>query len=81
MFPYLFFVRFSVSTSSGETDIHYIKASELFPKKIPWVEGGLANSTDPPFPLLPGEDILYEVTLFKYIYFEFVVIALVGSHQ
>lgn len=48
------------SGSSGETDIQYIKPSELFPKKLAWVEGGSANTT-PPFPLLPGEDIVYEV--------------------
>ncbi|XP_057378847.1 myotubularin-related protein 3-like isoform X5 [Daphnia carinata] len=52
--------RLSVgSGSSGETDIQYIKPSELFPKKLAWVEGGSANTT-PPFPLLPGEDIVYE---------------------
>jgi hypothetical protein len=49
------------SGSSGDTDIQYIKPSELFPKKITWVEGGSANTTPPPFPLLPGEDIIYEV--------------------
>ncbi|XP_032789509.1 myotubularin-related protein 3 isoform X2 [Daphnia magna] len=52
--------RLSVgSGSSGDTDIQYIKPSELFPKKLAWVEGGSAHST-PPFPLLPGEDIVYE---------------------
>lgn len=57
-------IRFSASSSSGDTDIHYIKASEIFPKRDPyWIEGGPANSTVPPFPLLPGEDILYEVSI------------------
>jgi hypothetical protein len=49
------------SGSSGDTDIQYIKPSELFPKKLAWVEGGSANTIPPPFPLLPGEDIIYEV--------------------
>ena len=53
-------------SSSGDTDIQYIKPSELFPKKPAWVEGGSANST-PPFPLLPGEDIAYEVWSYLYI--------------
>ncbi|XP_046642401.1 myotubularin-related protein 3-like isoform X3 [Daphnia pulicaria] len=53
--------RLSVgSGSSGDTDIQYIKPSELFPKKLAWVEGGSANTIPPPFPLLPGEDIIYE---------------------
>lgn len=54
------------SGSSGETDIQVIKPSELFPKKPAWVEGGSANTT-PPFPLLPGEDIAYEVIRISYI--------------
>lgn len=52
--------KFSVgSTSSGDTDIQYIKASELYPKKSPWVEDSADTST-PPFPLLPGEGIAFE---------------------
>ena len=64
---YLFFCsRLSIgSTSSGDTDIQYIqyKASELFPKKSPWIEGDLNSVTTPPFPQLPGEFITYEVCL------------------
>jgi len=48
------------STSSGDTDIQYIKASELFPKKSPWVEDS-ADISIPPFPVLPGEGIVFEV--------------------
>lgn len=60
--------RLSVgSGSSGDTDIQYIKPSELFPKKPAWVEGGSGTST-PPFPLLPGEDIAYEVLSFNFLF-------------
>lgn len=43
--------------------MQYIKASELFPKKAPWVEDGHAGAgvpVPPPFPLLPGEGVIYE---------------------
>jgi hypothetical protein len=61
---HFYYSRFSVSSaSSGDTDIQYIKASELFPKKSPWIEGDPSTTTSstPPFPFLPGEGILYEV--------------------
>lgn len=61
--------------------MQYIKASELFPKKIPWIEGGLASSSDPPFPLLPGEDILYEVRRCQFILNCIVNINFLGPHR
>ena len=59
--------RLSVGSgsSNGDTDMQYIKASELFPKKAPWVEDGHAGAgvpVPPPFPLLPGEGVIYEVS-------------------
>ena len=60
----IFCNRFSVgSASSGDTDIQYIKASELFPKKPPWIEGDVSCVTTPPFPQMPGEYITYEVIM------------------
>ena len=53
-------LRLSVgSGSSGETDIQYIKASELFPKRPIWVEDS-CPATTPPFPLLLGESVSFE---------------------
>lgn len=72
--------RFSVgSTSSGDTDIQYIKASELFPKRSPWIEGDSSSVTTPPFPQLPGEFITYEVGFQLYSQVPYVAVNISGA--